>query len=174
MEHFLETDRLILRRYRESDLNDLYEYLSDPEVVKYEPYRPMGLEEVKENLVWRISTEEMIAVERKSDGKMIGNVYLGKRDFDALEMGYVFNASCRGRGYARESCEALIQKAFREGIHRIYAECDPENEPSWHLLERLGFKREGHLRRNVYFWRDGEGKPIWKDTFLYAKLTNEG
>ena len=35
----LETERLILRRYREDDLQDLYEYLSDETVVKYEPYR---------------------------------------------------------------------------------------------------------------------------------------
>ena len=39
-----ETDRLILRRYRESDLQDLYEYLSNPEVVKFEPYRPMSMD----------------------------------------------------------------------------------------------------------------------------------
>ena len=40
-----ETGRLILRRYRENDLQDLYEYLSDPEVVAYEPYKPMTLGE---------------------------------------------------------------------------------------------------------------------------------
>ena len=45
-----ETERLILRKYRESDLQDLYEYLSDPEVVKYEPYKPMSLDEVADNL----------------------------------------------------------------------------------------------------------------------------
>ena len=165
-----ETERLILRRFREEDLSDLQEYLSDPEVVKYEPYRPMTMEEARENLSWRISTEEMIAVEEKSTGKMIGNVYLGKRDFDSLELGYVFNRAYWGRGYAGEACNALIEKAFAQGVHRIYAECDPENESSRKLLERLGFQREGHLRQNVYFWRDEEGKPIWKDTFLYGKL----
>ena len=165
-----ETERLILRRYKESDLNDLYEYLSDPQVVAFEPYRPQTMEEVKENLAWRISTEEMIAVERKADGKMIGNVYLGKRDFDALEIGFVFRVDCWGKGYARESCEKLIGLAFQNGIHRIYAECDPQNEHSWKLLERLGFAREGHMKQNVYFWRDEQGKPIWKDTYLYAKL----
>lgn len=172
-----ETKRLILRRYREADLMDLYEYLSDPEVVKYEPYRPMTLEEVKDNLAWRISTEEMIAVELKGTGKMIGNVYLGKRDFDSLELGYVFSAAYWGKGYARESCQALVEKAFREGTHRIFAECDPENESSWKLLERLGFQREGHLRQNVYFWKDAQGKPIWKDTYIYGKIRpfeNEG
>lgn len=75
-----ETDRLILRRYRTSDLQDLYEYLSNPKVLEYEPYKPMSMEEVKENLESRISTDEMIAVELKSTGKMIGNVYLGKCD----------------------------------------------------------------------------------------------
>ena len=165
-----ETQRLILRRYRESDLMDLYEYLSDPNVVEHEPYHPMTLDEARENLRWRISTEEMIAVEEKATGKMIGNVYLGKRDFDALELGYVFNAHYWGRGYARESCETLIALAFQKGTHRIFAECDPNNPNSWKLLERLGFQREGHFKQNVYFWRDETGEPIWKDTFLYAKL----
>lgn len=172
-----ETARLRLRRYRESDLMDLYEYLSDPKVVEHEPYLPMTLEEVRENLTWRISTDEMIAVEEKATGKMIGNVYLGKREFDALELGYVFNANYWGRGYARESCEALINLAFRNGIHRIFAECDPNNPNSWKLLERLGFEREGHLKQNVWFWKDEAGKPIWKDTYLYAKVNtfqNEG
>ena len=49
----LETERLILRRYTENDLQDLYEYLSDPQVVAYEPYQPMTIEEVKDNLKWR-------------------------------------------------------------------------------------------------------------------------
>ena len=45
----LETERLILRRYRESDLQDLFEYLSDPEVVRFEPYKPKTLEECRES-----------------------------------------------------------------------------------------------------------------------------
>ena len=51
----LRTERLILRRYRASDLQDLYEYLSDAQVVKFEPYKPMSMDEVRENLAWRIS-----------------------------------------------------------------------------------------------------------------------
>ena len=169
----VETPRLILRRYRESDLQGLYEYLSDPKVVEYEPYKSMSMEEVRENLAWRISTEEMVAVELKQTGKLIGNVYLGKRDFDSLEIGFVFRADCWGRGYARESCEALIGLAFQAGVHRIYAECDPANEHSWRLLERLGFVREGHLRQNVFFWKDETGRPIWKDTYLYGLLNGQ-
>lgn len=165
-----ETYRLILRRFKNSDLEDLYEYLSDPLVVEYEPYKAMTISEVKKNLEWRISTDEMIAVELKSNHKMIGNVYLGKRDFDTLEIGYVFNRDYWGKGYAKESCSKLIEQAFANGIHRIYAECDPQNINSWKLLESLGFRREALLKEDVYFWKDENNKPIWKDTYIYAKL----
>ena len=47
-----ETERLIMRRYKNEDLQDLFEYLSDPKVVEFEPYKPMSLEETKENLGW--------------------------------------------------------------------------------------------------------------------------
>ena len=76
----VETERLILRKFKKEDAQDLFEYLSDKEVVKYEPYKPLTFDETKENLEWRIGTNEMIAVELKSIHKMIGNIYLGKRD----------------------------------------------------------------------------------------------
>ena len=166
----LETERLILRRYRESDLQDLFEYLSDPEVVRFEPYKPKTLEETREDLAWRVSTEEMTAVELKAEGKLIGNVYLGRRDFESLEMGYVFNRRYWGQGFAAESCRALIGRAFEQGAHRVFAECDPRNRASWRLLEALGFAREGCLRQNVYFWKDENGRPLWKDTYVYGLL----
>ncbi len=165
-----ETDRLVLRRFQKGDLQDLYEYLSDGKVVEYEPYKPMTIEETEENLTWRIGTEEMVAVALKCSRKMIGNVYMGKRELETLEMGYVFNRDYWGKGYAAESCQALMQQAFSNGVHRIYAECDPQNPRSWKLLETLGFRREAHLRQNVYFWKDQDGNPIWKDTYIYAKL----
>ena len=169
-----ETERLILRRYQPGDLQDLFEYLSDERVVEFEPYKPMTLEEARDNLAWRISTDEMIAVELRQTHKMIGNVYLGKREFEALEIGYVFNQNYWGAGYAAESCQALVRRAFSSGTHRIYGECDPANTRSWKLLEALGFRREAHLRRNVFFWKDPEGRPIWKDTYVYAKLDTDG
>ena len=166
----METNRLILRKYGTADLQDLYEYLSDPEVVKFEPYKPMTREEVEENLAWRISTDEMIAVELKENHKMIGNIYLGKREFDSLELGYAFHRAYWGKGYAHESTQALLEQAFQQGVHRIYAECDPLNFASWKLLERLGFQREAFFRKNVFFWKDEDGISIWKDTYVYAKL----
>lgn len=164
----IQTDRLILRKHCKDDLQDLFEYLSDAEVVRYEPYPPMSLAQVAQELDERMAADEMIAVVLKATGKLIGNVYLGKRSFESLEIGYVFHKQYWGQGYARESCDALIKRAFSEGVHRIYAECDPCNSRSWRLLESLGFVREAHFHQNVYFWKDDKGNPVWKDTFVYS------
>ena len=53
----VETERLILRRYKKEDLQDLFEYLSDKDVVEYEPYKTMTFDEAKGNLEWRIGTD---------------------------------------------------------------------------------------------------------------------
>lgn len=166
----IETSRLILRNFMETDFDDLYEYISDPEVVKFEPYKAMNKEETQDNLKWRISTDEMIAVELKETGKVIGNIYSGIREFESREIGYVFNKKFWGQGFAKEAAKAVIDAGFMSGVHRVFAECDPENESSWRLLEALGFVREGHFKQNVYFWKDENGQPLWKDTFVYSKL----
>ena len=67
---------------------------------------------------------------------------------------------------------SIDPNGFSKGIHRIYAECDPDNAPSWRLLESLGFRKEAHYRKNVYFWKDHNGNPVWKDTFVYALLND--
>ena len=112
-------------------------------------------------------------MERREDGRLLGNVCLARREFDARELGFLFHRRYWGQGYAREACEALVRRAFREGAHRIYAECDPQNAASWQLLERLGVRREAHLRGNLFFWRDENGAPLWKDTYVYGKLRTD-
>lgn len=177
-----QTSRLILRRFEEDDFEDLYEYLSDPEVVKFEPYKAMNAEETAVNLKWRIADNEMIAVALKdtsdctggtSRGKLIGNIYLGQRDFETYELGFVFSRAFQGQGYAYEAATAMMSVAFTSGAHRIVAECDPLNISSVRLLERLGMRREGELKQNVFFERDENDLPIWKDTYIYAILDSE-
>jgi RimJ/RimL family protein N-acetyltransferase len=86
-------------------------------------------------------------------------------------LGYVLNKDYWNQGYASEAVRAIIDVAFKNNIHRIEAKCDPLNIPSWKLLESIGFVREAHLKHNVYFWKDEDGNPIWKDTYVYS-LTN--
>ena len=67
----------------------------------------------------------------------------------------------------------MTANAFREGAHRVYAECDPRNTASWKLLEAGGFRREAHFRQNIWFRTDENGEPVWKDTYVYALTQNE-
>jgi RimJ/RimL family protein N-acetyltransferase len=54
----------------------------------------------------------------------------------------------------------------------VIANCHPDNTASWRVLEKLGFVREGHLRRNVFFRVDADGRPRWQDTFEYGLLNS--
>jgi ribosomal-protein-alanine N-acetyltransferase len=168
----ISTERLLLRRYRPDDLPDFYEMVSNPAVVRFEPYDPLSMQEAARELDLRGESDEFTAVALKDSGKVIGNIYLSKREYGEIEIGFLFNEGYWSKGYAAESCMAVIAQVFSGGVNRIIAQCDPENAPSWRLLERLGFVREGHLRRNVYFRTDENGRPLWKDTYLYAIAAN--
>ena len=170
----METERLLLRRFCADDWEGLFEYLSQKETVKYEPYDVFTEEESRREALRRCGDDAFWAVCLKSSGKLVGNLYLAERDFGAWELGYVFNANCLGRGYATEAARALIGHCFAEkNAHRIVAMCNPLNERSWKLLERLGMRREGVLLQNVHFSRNEQGFPLWQDTYEYAVLRAE-
>ena len=172
----IETDRLFIRRFAESDWQDLYEYLSDEEVVKFEPYGVFAREDCVAEAKRRSENPAFWAVCLSEGGKLIGNIYLNEAEpkFSTWELGYVFNPKFQGMGYASEACRAMVSYAFDHlAAHRIVAMCDPLNVPSWKLLERLNMRRESHKLKNVYFRRSAQGIPLWKDTYGYAVLAEE-
>lgn len=171
---YLNLERVIIRKFEQNDWKDLYEYLSDEEVVKYEPYNVYSQNEAKEEAISRSNDESFYAVCLRNSGKLIGNLYLSKGDFNTWELGYVFNRKYQGQGYATESAKALLDYAFTHlGARRITAMCSSSNCNSWRLLERLNMRREGLLLQNVYFKTDTHGKPIWFDSYEYAMLKEE-
>ena len=168
------TERLGIRKFEPNDWQDLQEYLSDKEVVQFEPYDVYSEDQTKEEAVRRSEDESFYAVCLKENKKLIGNLYLGKEDFDTWELGYVFNRKYQGQGYATESAKALLDYAFTQlGARRIIAMCSPKNNRSWKLLERLHLRREGLLLQNIYFKTDRSGEPVWLDTYEYAVLKSE-
>lgn len=170
----METERLLIRRFSPNDWPGLYEYLSQEDVVKFEPYEVYTEEASKEEATRRAGDNNFWAVCLKSNGKLIGNIYLCKQDFDTWELGYVFNSNFQGKGYATESAKALVDDIFsNQNGRRVVAMCNPLNVQSWNLLERLGLRREGHLLQNIYFKKDNAGNPIWSDTYEYAILSDE-
>jgi len=169
----IRTERLLLRPFRESDYDDLFEFLSQLEDDEFEGYPGITYENGRKHLKYRLGSKTFYAIELMESGKVIGNISCGNRDFAAKEIGYIVNKRYQRRGYAAEAFSAVIAQAFREGAHRIYAECDPRNIPSWKLLEEVGLQREAHFRQNIWFHRNENGDPIWKDTLVYAILEND-
>lgn len=170
----MKTERLLLRKFMADDWHDLYEYLSQKEVVKYEPYNVFTKEQAKQEAINRSNNPDFWAVCLKDTGKLIGNIYLSKQEFDTWELGYVFNSNYQGKGYATEAAIALVENLFaNDKARRIVAMCDPLNTASWKLLERLNMRREGYLLKNVWFFKDENDEPIWKDTYEYAILKEE-
>lgn len=113
----------------------------------------------------------------KENNKLIGNVYFNQqepKEFLTWEMGYVFNPSYYGKGYATEACKRVMKYGFEQlGTHRIIGMCSPENTSSWRLMERLLMRREGHFRKPAFFKKSDEGKPIWHDAYQYSILAEE-
>ncbi|MEF2965362.1 GNAT family protein [Paenibacillus sp. M1] len=173
----LETERLAVRRFEPGDWKDLHEYLSQEEVLRYEPGTVSDEADCKNIALDRSNDPQFWAVCLKENHKMIGHVYFGRkepREFLTWMIGYIFNPVYYGQSYATEACQRLLAYGFEElGAHRVMALCNPENTASWRLLERLSMRREGHFKKEVFFKTAENGQPIWQDTYQYAILKEE-
>lgn len=170
----LKTERLVLRPFEETDAEGLHACLGDEEVVRYEPYGAMTMEECRLEAARRASDEAFWAV-CLADGTLIGNLYLsGADEFGTREIGYVFARACWHKGYATEAARRLMAYAFeRLATRRIIALCDTRNAASFALMERLGMRREGEFKKNVGFKTDAHGNTIWTDSYQYTILKEE-
>jgi RimJ/RimL family protein N-acetyltransferase len=174
----IETERLLLRPFRESDLDDLHAMRSLPEVVRYLYGEVRSREECEEMLAERLTQTSVaaegdglsLAVERREDGHVIGDLSLWLRNAEHRqgEIGFVFHPDAQGQGYAREAATALLSVAFGElGLHRVFGRTDGRNEASTALMRRLGMRQEAHFRENEIF------KGAWGDELVFAVLEGE-
>ena len=169
----ISSERLLLRPFSVKDGEGLFGILSDPETVRYEPYRAYTRKESYAEAERRETDPDYTAV-LLPDGTLIGTVYLKESGAGSAELGYIFNRRCWGQGYASEAVRAKLRDVFAQThIRRVTARCNPENVRSWRLLERIGMRREGHLVKNIAFSCSEDGQPIWQDTYLYAILREE-
>lgn len=167
----LSTPRLILRALQLSDLNDLYEYASDPEIDQYVPWEHYkNINEARENLNGFLEEYEKNGlgawgIEHRADKKLIGiiNTSIPHRINRRVELGYtIYRAYC-GKGYATEAVQAVIQFGFEKmDLVRIEAVVLPEHLASARVLEKSGMKFEGVLH-SYQVWKN---KPC--DLRMYA------
>jgi [ribosomal protein S5]-alanine N-acetyltransferase len=110
-----------------------------------------------------------LAIVPDAVGHMIGRAgfHLVRPEHREAEIWYITHPAHRGHGYVTEAMRALMKHAASIGVNRFYADCDPRNLASIRVAERLGMRREGHMRET--YWLKGE----WCDTYLYALLARE-
>ena len=169
----IETEELIIRNFTLEDKDDLCEYMLQRVDAEFECYPDFTASKAQHEIEYRTSSDEFFAIELKSEHKVIGNIYLGRRDFNTKELGYVLNENYHGKGYGSVAAKAVIEYAFKQGVHRIYAECCPLNIASWKLMEKIGLQKEAHLRKNISFHNDENGNPIYWDTYIYGILRED-
>jgi RimJ/RimL family protein N-acetyltransferase len=174
----LTADRVVLRRFRLTDLVPFVAYRSDPDVARYQGWTaPYPVERAHRMLV-ELAQEHpdtpgewfQVAVALAGTDELIGDcgVHVPMAEPRQAEIGFTFAPAHQGRGYATEAVRRLLDYLLVERRkHRVVAACDVRNARSAALLRRVGMRREGVLRQGV--WAKGE----WTDEELYAVLQSE-
>lgn len=170
------TSRLVLRAHREEDLEPLLSYYADPEVARYLLEEPWTPEFAQAQLAKRLSRTRIdepgsaLALIVEHEGVVVGDVALWTTGDTVSrgEIGWVFHPDHTGQGFATEAVRATLGLAFDfYRMHRVVAQLDARNDPSARLCERVGMRREGHLRQD--WWSKGE----WTDTLVYGLLKED-
>jgi ribosomal-protein-alanine N-acetyltransferase len=172
----LEGPSVRLRPPRAADLLTLFGWYNDPETVapfdrfsidSYEGFEK-ALREAPDD---PRSLAPRLVVERKEGPKILGFVghYQAHPVLEMTDVWYVLGERGeRGKGYGREAVALLVDYLFHEhGLQRVGATVDTANIPSFKLLERLGFRREGTLRSALFH------HSAWHDVGVYGVTRTE-
>ena len=164
---YLETERMTVRDFAMDDLEDLQAILGDEETMAYsEP--TYTRERTAEFLRQFCDEKKTLALEEKATGRVIGYILFHELDEGVYEMGWFFNRTCWGNGYALEACKAVVDHAFnQQNAHKIFAETI-DGGRSVGLMKKLGMKPEGIQRSQV---KDRSG--TWADLYLYGLLAED-
>jgi RimJ/RimL family protein N-acetyltransferase len=163
MEIFLETERLVLRRFTGDDVDDLVELDGDPDVMHYiNGGRATPREEIERDYLpaflsyyERFAGYGFWAAVEKTSGRFAGWFHFRPppdTPDEGVELGYRLRKSAWGKGYATEGSRALIQKGFAEhGVERVFATTMVVNVASRRVMEKAGLK---YVRTFHQAWPD--------------------
>ena len=174
----IHTERLLLRPFRDDDLDVFHAIQSRPDVVRYLYWEPRSRDEASEMLGRRklqVAIDKAgdglhLAAELRDTGELVGHfsLFYASEEHHQGEVGFVVHPDHHGRGYGVEGALVMLRLGFEElGLHRIVGRCDARNVASARLMERLGMRREGHLIENEFV------KGEWTDELDYAMLARE-
>lgn len=162
----IETQRLRLRPFRASDLDDIWPIVSDPEFPRFMSWEAHRSKE--ETLEWldraaRLqATNEEVKWAIEHEGKAIGAIGLHEivwqsraLRMDRADLGYWMSPAYQRRGLMTEAVQAVVQCGFEViGLHKITVSCMGENVASRRVIEKVAFRWVGRAEDDV--WRDGK------------------
>jgi RimJ/RimL family protein N-acetyltransferase len=174
----IETKRLTLRKYRESDIPDILAYSSDPQVARVlswcTPESEVTVESIRRFIDQQRDIEPGdpkwfdLAMVLKPHDRVVGSIGIICRPHSQGQTGWALGLDYQGRGLATEAAETMLEFGFVNlRLHRIYAETTTWNERSWRLMERIGMRREARFRESECVNGD------WRDGLIYAILEAE-
>ncbi|GAA3645044.1 GNAT family N-acetyltransferase [Flavivirga jejuensis] len=152
MQFSIETERLILRELRMSDLDGMFELDSDPEVHRYLGNKPVKIKEESQKIIESVISQynqhnigRWAAIE-KSSGDFIGwsGLKLNTEDTmngysNFIDIGYRLIPRYWGKGYATESSFAALNYAFNSmKLKTVYGITEKENQASHNILLKVG------------------------------------
>lgn len=170
------TERLLLRDITIDDKLAIFDYRSDSETNKFQSWIPETLEDV-DSFIQRNNKEfnqpeswYQVLITDKETKAVIGDVgihFFGSENLQ-VELGITLNKNFHGKGYASEALKGVINFLFNDlKKHRIMASINPDNIDSLNLMERIGFRKEGHFVKSL-FWKNN-----WVDDVIYALLQQD-
>ena len=161
--NILETQQLLLRHLVIEDLDELFAFYSDPDVVKYIPDAPRSYEETKEELEWFMNGHPKFpelglwATVHKDSGQIIGRCGLLPWTIDGqheVEVAFALSKPFWRQGLATEVAQALVQHAFEHlKLSRLICVIDHENKGSIGVATKIGmtFEREAQDKYGPFF-----------------------
>lgn len=172
----LNTQRLILREFRQNDFEAVQEYESNPETHRFERAIP-GNDAIQAQLDNALTgahedprTHYCFAITLRPADVAIGRLSLSLNisDIREWEIGWTIHFNYWGNGYATEAAKRVLTFAFEElHAHRVVAFCNVLNAASTRVMSKIGMHQDGRLRETRW-WNDG-----WQDEFVYAILDRD-
>lgn len=177
----IDTDRLVLRPFKEADAGDVYEYLHEPDQDCFLDMKLTSLEETKEELLKRTEDPLYLAIELRETGKVIGELFSGPEELgqegensDTFSPCWMLNPDYQHKGYGFEAAFAYLNYLFEQmNARRVYMYTEETNVACQKLCEKLGARKEGLFLEFISFVTDANGHPIYVNTLQYAILRKE-
>ena len=148
----LETERLVLRRYEESDIDMQYEIITDDRLSKYIKFPDLTKEEELEYIRDCIknaddSKYEKWVITLKDNNIPIGNISVNEinKKNNYCTVGYVIMYEYWGKGYASEALKIVSDYLLDSGYYLVECSCNELNKQSSRVMEKAGFKKDGYI-----------------------------